>query len=59
MQHQKARTRGPNIKPTQQLIRQCYIKLQEAASQGDVHAAGWLIQLDMLERQQPATGQGG
>ncbi|MCE8020173.1 hypothetical protein HOP51_08600 [Halomonas sp. MCCC 1A11036] len=51
----KGRVRGPNVKPTRQAVAAYYELLKRKAEQGNVNAAGWLLQLDLLN--QPREGQ--
>jgi hypothetical protein len=42
-----------NALPSPAKMREYRRTLREAADAGDVHAAGWLLTVDALERQQP------
>lgn len=48
---QKGNCRGPNIRPTKAAVARYFRLLKDKADQGDVAAAGWLLQLDLLENQ--------
>lgn len=45
-----------NALPSPARLREYRRNLREAADAGDVHAAGWLLTVDALERQQPERG---
>ena len=47
-----ARTKGAtNAKPSKKAIKSYYVMLRSAADQGDLAAAGKLIELDHMEKQ--------
>lgn len=53
-----ARTKGAtNAKPTKKALRNYYAMLRSAADQGDLAAAGKLIELDHLEKQRQLQAQ--
>lgn len=45
-----------NARPTRDELRHFRSLLRNAANQGNVNAAGWLLTVDALERQQPGRG---
>lgn len=47
---QKGNCRGPNIRPTKAAVARYLRLLKDKADQGDIHAAGWLIQLHSIEQ---------
>lgn len=49
---QKGNCRGPNIRPTKAAVARYFRLLKDKADQGDVAAAGWLCQLELLERKE-------
>ncbi|GAA0576153.1 hypothetical protein ACFQH5_15120 [Halomonas salifodinae] len=46
-----------NALPSPARLREYRRTLREAADAGDVHAAGWLLTVDALERQQAGEGR--
>lgn len=44
-----------NARPTRDELRDCQRQLRTAAAEGSVNAAGWLLTVDVLERQLKAA----
>jgi len=58
MDKQQGRPKGVrNLKPSQEAVRSYYRLLQTKADQGDTTAAGWLLQLNMIDQQKKETTQ--
>lgn len=50
------RPRGKgNTRPTRDELRDCQRQLRTAAAKGSLAASGWLLTIDLLERQLKAT----
>ena len=52
MPNRKGRPQGSrNVRPSQKAVQAYYRLLQDKAGEGDTQAAGWLLQLDLLNQQ--------